>query len=64
MEILGKSILVMKAQSDVVLEFLYVTVSTGENHLICSMFRTEFCAEHPKLTYVGSGCVSLDCPVR
>ena len=29
MEILGKSILVMKAQSDVVLEFLYVTVSTG-----------------------------------
>ncbi len=51
MEILCKSTLVMKAQSDVVLELLYVMASTGEkNHLICSMFRTEFCAEHPKLT--------------
>jgi hypothetical protein len=30
----------MKAQSDVVLELLYVMASTGKNHLICSMFRT------------------------
>ena len=59
MEILGKSTLVMKAQSDVARVFFTSHGITGDLKADCSMFRTELCSDHPKRRCTGTPAPSL-----